>query len=458
MKSTPSIMTVSQLLDLQKANMLYANPEYQRGVVWSEAQKKRLIDSVLRGYPIPLIYLHHIKREVAGITNENFEIIDGQQRINALFDYHEGAFRLFDPKQDEKEARFPSFVSEQNCAWGRKRFEELTENLRNQYLNTPMSVVNVETAHKDEARDLFIRLQAGLPLNSQEKRDAWPGEFTEFILKTAGKPELSRYPGHDFFSKVLKAGKKARGKYRQLGAQIAMLYFYRKEHGDDRFCDIKRDSIDNFYYRHLSFDTQNENAKRFEKVLDNLSNVFSDGKRKKMQGHEAMHLVLLVDSLLTDYTRSWEDKLAEAFDHFREKLAKDTKERAERQGEYWTKYGQHARTNSDRGENIQRRHEFFVDKMYPLLNLQLKDPQRAFGILEREIIYYRDKKRCQVCDAEVKWVDAQIHHVEEHSKGGSTSLNNGALVHVDCHPKGETRTREFAEKWKNQTSKNGQDT
>jgi hypothetical protein len=30
----------------------------------------------------------------------------------------------------------------------------------------------------NEARDLFVRLQAGMPLNSQEKRDAWPGQFT----------------------------------------------------------------------------------------------------------------------------------------------------------------------------------------------------------------------------------------------------------------------------------------
>jgi uncharacterized protein with ParB-like and HNH nuclease domain len=41
--------------------MLVVNPEYQRGVVWTSALKKRLVDSVLRGYPIPLIYLHLIR-------------------------------------------------------------------------------------------------------------------------------------------------------------------------------------------------------------------------------------------------------------------------------------------------------------------------------------------------------------------------------------------------------------
>ena len=85
------------------------------------------------------------------------------------------------------------------------RFEDLTVELQEQMLNTHLSVMMVETAVPNEARDLFIRLQAGMPLNSQEKRDAWPGNFTEFVLKTAGKPELPKYPGNEFFKIVMKA-------------------------------------------------------------------------------------------------------------------------------------------------------------------------------------------------------------------------------------------------------------
>ncbi len=48
--------------------------------------------------------------------------------------------------------------------------------------------------------------RSGWPLNSQEKRDAWPGNFTEYILKLAGKPQIARYSGHDFFRVVMKVG------------------------------------------------------------------------------------------------------------------------------------------------------------------------------------------------------------------------------------------------------------
>ena len=80
----------------------------------------------------------------------------------------------------------------------------------------------------------------------------------------------------------------------------------------------------------------------------------------------------------------------------------------------------------------------------------MKDPPRAYGILKRELIYYRDKKRCQApgCGGEVTWADHEIHHVQEHSKGGHTTLANGALVHKHCHPKGDKATAAFAAHWK----------
>ena len=47
---------IKDILELKQNNMLSVNPEYQRGAVWKEPQQKKLIDSVLRGYPLPLIY------------------------------------------------------------------------------------------------------------------------------------------------------------------------------------------------------------------------------------------------------------------------------------------------------------------------------------------------------------------------------------------------------------------
>jgi hypothetical protein len=303
----------------------------------------------------------------------------------------------------------------------------------------------IETDNANEARDLFIRLQAGMPLNAQEKRDAWPGKFTEFVLKVGGKPEIARYPGHDFFVKLMGAKKTGRGKVRQLAAQMVMLFLRRRQ--TQRLCDINSRSIDHFYYENLGFEGEGADAARFVAILDRLVALLGDKKRKKLQGHEAIHLVLLMDSLLDDYTRSWERRFPIAFDMFRTQFAQDklTKNSAT-PGEYWTRYGQWTRVNSDRGDTILRRHEFFALKMLEALQPELKDPKRLFGPLECEIIYARDKKRCRVCDSDVTWDEAEYHHVNEHAKGGRTELGNGVLVHSHCHPKGDA-ARVFAEKF-----------
>ena len=160
--------------------------------------------------------------------------------------------------------------------------------------------------------------------------------------------------------------------------------------------------------------------------------------------------MLLVDSLLDGYTQSWQDKIASAFDSFRHSLALGSKTRWDAQpDEYWTRYGILARTNSDRAETIEKRHTFFASKMYALIQPSQLDATRAFGGFERELIYHRDSKRCQVpnCGIEVAWDDAEIHHVHMYAHGGKTTMINGALVHKACHPRSADAVAAFSEHW-----------
>ncbi len=445
MKADVDGSSVRDMLDLKSKQMLVVNPEYQRGAVWSISQKKRLIDSVLRGYPIPLIYLHHIRQEAGNLVSERYEVIDGQQRINALFEFREGAFKLFDPNMDGAAARFPDFIKRQPCPWGRKAFNELSADLQEMFLATALRIVRIETHDPNEARDLFVRLQAGLPLTSQEKRNSWPGQFTDFVLRLAGKPGLTRYPGDDFFNILMRAQKvQDRGRFRQLAAQISMLYFTR--HSEGRFCDINAEAIDDFYYENLGFNSRSADARRLVGILQTIFRLLGDKKRPKIIGHEAIHLMLLVDTLLDDYVPTWEGKFAAAFDEFRSQFALAKLIEDKNASDYWLRYGLLTRANSDRGNSIRKRHEFFAMKMGGMLDLKVRDSTRAFGPLERELIYYRDKKLCAVCGTEVAWPDLEIHHIQEHSKGGLTDLANGVAVHAAHHPKGQDAI-EFAKQW-----------
>jgi len=433
---------IKDLLELKYNNMLNINPEYQRGSVWKEPQQKKLIDSVLRGYPLPLIYLHHKKKSVAGMQREDLEIIDGQQRINALFKFKESALKLFDPIKDDKVARFPNFIKQVPCQWATCDYISLSEDLREKFNNTELFIVKVTTDNEDEARDLFIRLQAGLPLNAQEKRDAWPGGFTEFTLKFGGKIELTRYPGHDFFKKLVLNNSIDRGAMRTLCAQIGMLFFEGATKG--KWTDIGSQAIDDYYYCNLDFGMNSPIVTRFSKILDLAVEVFEGFKGPKLKVHEAIHIILLIDSLYDDYTRNWSNQFKAAFEDFRYNSAINKKDK---EGEYWFKYGALTMTLSTTSNTLQKRHKFFSEKMSDLLNLTLKDSLRDYGQLEREIIYYRDGKKCAVCSSEIKWDDLEIHHIDEHQNGGQTTIENGVAVHIVCHPKGQSAIK-FNLEWK----------
>ncbi|MEQ1942332.1 DUF262 domain-containing protein [Mesorhizobium sp. VNQ89] len=454
-KSTPEQYAIADLMELRRANMLDVNQEYQRGTVWSVVQQQKLIDSLLRGYPIPLIYLHDIKKEVAGKKKENFEIIDGQQRLEAIYRFVEGAFSLLDPVQDEKKAKFPRFIKHKPCSWSRRTFAGLEEDTRQSFLASKLPVVLVETDDPNEVRDLFVRLQSGLPLNAQETRDSWPGEFTDFVLWLGGKPGIARYPGHAFFREVLgmKPGED-RGKTRQLAAQLAMVYLYRRENQSAEFPDISSAAISDFYYSHIDFERDGVEAKRLVAILDRLTTMLRDGKRPKLRGHDAIHLVALADALWDDYVPTWQDSLPEALDAFLHQLsaAKIGKD-AEEPNEYWSRYAQWTRVNSDRGDRIQTRHVFYLEKMLPIIAPLAKDQQRAYGEAERTLLYLRNGKKCDVCGGKVLWAEAEVHHVDPHSKGGKTDLDNAALVHSGCHPKSDTAVEEFAVRFKQEKAK-----
>lgn len=438
-------LKIKDLVDLRRSGFAKPNPEYQRGVVWNIDQQKKLIDSVLRGYQLPIIYLHDVKKTVAGLTQEYYDIIDGQQRMEALYLFAEGAFPLLNPNNSD--ARFPRFLADQPCPWSEKDFGSLSNEYKDIFLETELPVALIQSDDENEIRDLFVRLQAGSSLNAQERRDAYPGNFTDFVLKLGGKPAIARYPGHQFFQRVLgMKPSRDRGKTRQLAAQLVMLFLERRKKGQDFLPDINARAIDDYYYENLDFDPDTGDIKRLIEILDKLNVLLGDGKRPKLRAHDAIHLVLLLDSIWDEYVRSWEDTLPSAHDKFSARLAMAAKNQKDGvPDDFWNYYGVWTRSNSDRGENIRRRHNFYSQRMLEFLgNLTPKDPNRIFGPLEREIIYWRDAKRCAVCDAEALWDDTEIHHVEEHQEGGKTTIENGVLVHKKCHPKG-TAAKEFAD-------------
>ena len=176
--------------------------------------------------------------------------------------------------------------------------------------------------------------------------------------------------------------------------------------------------------------------------MDKLTSLFKDGERNPLKAHDVLHLVLLVDTLWDDYTSKWTKGITKAYDNFAAQIgqAREIKKLADigsqdkELRDVW-EYYQKTKASSDNKETIERRHEIYVRRMFRLLgnNLVIKDPQRGFPFVMRQIIYYRDDKKCVKCGDIVKWRDAEIHHKVAHSDGGKTILDNGVLMCQVCH-------------------------
>lgn len=91
MSNTPKGTGIPELYRLYRTGKLIVNRRYQRKLVWTKEEKASLVESVLLDYPIPLILLGEVKLSDG---DSAFEIIDGMQRLNALFGFIENQFAV----------------------------------------------------------------------------------------------------------------------------------------------------------------------------------------------------------------------------------------------------------------------------------------------------------------------------------------------------------------------------
>lgn len=455
MKSEPKPRPLHHLAAAYTAHELRVRPEYQRGTVWKMPQKQGLIDSLLRGYQIPLIYVHLEQRpnNYTGAVETTAWLVDGQQRLAAIVGFLNGEFTLPDPRKAKPNSVLPPSMS-QVPAWAGQTYDTLSEADRKRLRETELLVVEMVADHPNEVRDLFIRLQAGTPLTAQEKRDAWPGDFTNFIIRHAGKPGHSQSHPKPFFtickkSKALSVDDGAHyvdglAETRKFFAGLAMTIICRQRAGVD-FVDLKGTTINDFYIANLVLDAADEAGFRVERVLDVAHQVpnwrlLQAGRALSYQW--AFHFAVLIDSLVQgSFTPAWKSRVVEAFLDFKAKVAEaQLYYRDHRQSlPHHERFGRLlSGSGSDTADIIRIRHAFLLVEVYPKLELRQLDQHRLFDPLEKEVIWNRDRGTCQCPDCErpdrlIPFAEATIHHVEEHCAGGQTVLTNGVLVCPQCH-------------------------
>lgn len=220
---------------------LTIQPEYQRNYIYADGKKDvAVIESILKGYPLGLIYFNKLK-------NGRFEVLDGQQRITSI-----GRFLTF---------KFP--IKDENGM--EQYFDSLPKDKQRKIEETKLLIYECE-GEESEIKEWFKTINiAGVPLNAQELRNAiYSGTFV-----TLCKEEFSNSQN----SNIQKWNAYIRGSAN------------RQEILERALDWVSKGKIDNYMSSHRKETNINELKTYFNSVIDWVSTTFIDVK-KEMCGLE----------------------------------------------------------------------------------------------------------------------------------------------------------------------------
>lgn len=178
----PSDNTLNVLRVMWKEGDI-AIPKFQRGFVWNLGQASLLIESFLRGLPVPPIFLF------VDEDNTNL-VVDGLQRLSSIMYFYEG---YFGPEQSNGRRQIFRLTGlNKKSRFFNKTFDELTESDKRKFNNSVLRAVNIrQLSPVDDVSSvyhIFERLNTGgTPLSPQEIRNTvYRGDIID-ELKDANK-------------------------------------------------------------------------------------------------------------------------------------------------------------------------------------------------------------------------------------------------------------------------------
>jgi Protein of unknown function DUF262 len=150
----------------------YEIPEWQRAEVWADDRKQLLIDTILRGWKIPKFYFAKVSE-----APEEFEVVDGQQRLMTIFEFFDGLLSLS-----------PSTAQRV----GAETYAGLPEHISDAFDDYEISYDEITESTEEDLKEYFRRLQFGLTLTASEQLNAVHSNLTN---------SARRLSKHDFFKR-----------------------------------------------------------------------------------------------------------------------------------------------------------------------------------------------------------------------------------------------------------------
>jgi hypothetical protein len=385
--STPNLEDLFTIRD-----RIRVYPSCQREKVWEDRRKQRLIDSIIRGIPIPPIAIVETYVELIGSRKD---IVDGQQRLETIFEFMNDGFptgKKFG--NDETIPMYPGL-----------RYSQLPQDIRNAFNSYHFPVVTIEGADADSIPVIFRRWQLGVPLTLAEILFSFEGPTKELARA---------FSSHEFWSSIYSGNKIHRQPF-QAGVKMMLLEMY------DGFANLttprQRDA--------LSVSRFTEEAPKYKEImlhrLDMMTHVFWGADATAVNHAVFMYqTVVILEGLGIKLRNLSQGALSVWF----QKVYIETT--TEKKNGYSYFFGQFEKVSAQRA--------FWGTHLDSLLQqITVKDARRNANDEERIKLWISQNGLCAICRKPIKLTDSIADHLIPHALGGKTAIENMRLVHNHCH-------------------------
>ena len=384
-------------------------PAYQRGPIWSVNHQQLFIDSILRGYDIPKLYLRKLRDEPYA-----WEVIDGQQRLRAIWDFMENGFSLpedADPVDGHKVAGL--------------YYENLPDPLDQDFAAATLSIVEVDEAQEEEVEDMFLRLQNGVPLNSAEKRNAISGAVRDFVHETADTHKLMT---------VSVPFKNSRYAHDEMVAQTLRIEL------NGGPASVRHTQLTTLYQNSGGFRKTAPEIRHLQRVLNFLHRAFPE-KSPELTKVNLLSLYTVASEALTKYALTRRAReFGEWFIGFENRRRIDEVKPKDRREERMVSYQIAVlQQTANLASQQERRRILKEDMVATISDLAPLDDRRTFNQEQRAAIFRKTNGRCvnpksnPDCERDCRWDNFHADHIDPFSSGGGTTVDNGQLLCASCN-------------------------
>ncbi len=272
-------LVIADFYENDSAGKYNYDATYQRDSVWSPEKKSFLIDSILKNYPIPPIFLR-LKID-PGTGKSSYDVIDGKQRLTAIKEFIEGEISLPDDFGDD-------IIG--NKALNGASFSDLDqfEKYKRQFWRYRIPVIFIETDDDNLIKNVFDRLNRnGEPLVPQELRHA---KYGGSVLYNAIETVTPQFCWSSLLSEIVETPRMEDKEF------VSELLFLLTE---NRINDYTKETLDELYRKYEDVSSDNY-LSQFLMVSEYINNMDLDYDALKIKKVSHLYAVWAIGKLGVD--------------------------------------------------------------------------------------------------------------------------------------------------------------